>query len=355
MKEIWEKRQEELATFQEENLADLPKLLMGRIEQIKAYLENPYSHLVELALSKKEEEAKNIEDEEDPIVNNIVSVLEDLEFHVGDVDMTRDFHTLGGWSPLVSLLSTKVHDVTIHNYNATVTLTDEERETWIDMIQLNAAWVIGTAVKNTGEFFPYAVEPVVIKNGAEETSALRLLLEQFVESDSSKKKKRQKFIYALGALLRGNRIAQLVFMDINGHDSLARALEKEMLNDNDVALTKRILALMGDIVMDNETAEQDKGENNEQVIHAFASPSVCQSSLKSLTHSSQVLRETAVRTFQSLVPYCREWDMELALSSMVSVKKSWQIEPDLDPEIRRELLDLARATIEELRLQSEKR
>jgi len=351
MKEIWEKRQEELANFQEEHLADLPKLLMERIKRMKAYLEHPYLHLVELALSKKEE---STEDGEDPVIDNIVSVLEDLEFHVGDVDMARDFHTLGGWAPLVSLLSSQVHDATIPSYNASITLTSEELETWIDIIQLNAAWVIGTAVKNTGEFFLYAVEPVAIRSDVQETSALRLLLEQFLETESTKKKKRQKFIYALGALLRGNHVAQLAFIEIEGHDGLARALEKEMLNDTDVALAKRILALMGDIVVDNETAELEKGDSNEKVIRAFASPSVCQSSLKSLAHSSRVLRETAVRTFQSLVPYCHDWGTELALSSMISVKKIWQVEPDLDPEIRRELLDLAVATIDEIRLQSGK-
>jgi len=128
-----------------------------------------------------------------------------------------------------------------------------------------------------------------------------------------------------------------------------------MLNDNDAALTKRILALIGDIVTDNKTAEQDKGEDNEKVIRAFASPSFCQSSLKSLSHSSHALRETAVRTFQSLVPYCGDWDMKLALSSMVSVKKFWQGEPDVDSEIRSELLGLAAATIEAIRLKSQEK
>jgi hypothetical protein len=40
---------------------------------------------------------------------DIVSVLHDLEYHLADIDMTRDFYTLGGWPILVSLLDSNVH------------------------------------------------------------------------------------------------------------------------------------------------------------------------------------------------------------------------------------------------------
>jgi len=366
MKEIWEQRQEELAKFQEDNVADLPGILKDRINRIKAYLENPYLHLVELHSESSDDAAEDDQptddDEGNLVVTNIVSVLQDLEYHLADLDMTRDFHTLGGWTPLVSLLSNEVHRRSDNNSNQdnttnAVVLTEEEVETWVDVVQMNAAWVIGTALKNIGEFFPYAIEPVVVvleKKNSGETSALELLLAQFVEAPSQQKK-RQKMIYALGALLRGNREAQLTFLEIEGPKRMARVLEKELLNDHDDAvLTKRILALLGDIVFDNDVEQQgEEGEQHDDdgnsIVNAIACPSVCQSSLKSLTQSSKVLRETAVRTFDSLIPYCKDWDMELALSLTVSVKKNWQVDPNLDPEIRRDLLDLIAGIIKKLR------
>merc|ERR1712232_1501686 len=198
-------------------------------------------------------------------------------------------------------------------------------------------------------------EPIIINNIVKETSALRLLIEQFVESPLSKTKKRQKMMYALGGLLRGNREAQLAFLEIKGQESLSRALEQEILNDIGSPLAKRILALIGDIVLENSILEQEAAHNdNEKIIDSIASPSTCQLILKSLGHSSRDLWETAIRTFQSLLPYCHDWDMELALSSVVSVKRKWQVEPDLDPEVRRDLLGIAVKTIEQIRSQNQK-
>ena len=34
----------------------------------------------------------------------LTQALMDLEDHLSDIDMARDFHTLGGWRPLVALL-----------------------------------------------------------------------------------------------------------------------------------------------------------------------------------------------------------------------------------------------------------
>jgi hypothetical protein len=65
--------------------------------------------------------------------------------------------------------------------------------------------------------------------------------------------------------------------------------------------------------------------------------------------SNRSLKETAVRTLQVLAPFCKDWDKETAALSVVKVKQAWQVEPDMDHEVRRELLDLASATVDLIR------
>jgi dGTP triphosphohydrolase len=59
----------------------------------------------------KKENNTNSSVEEQGIVTNVIDALKDLEYLLSDVDMARDFHTLGGWAPLVSLLDINVHAV----------------------------------------------------------------------------------------------------------------------------------------------------------------------------------------------------------------------------------------------------
>jgi len=359
LKEIWERRQEELALWQEDAVADLPGILMDRIKRLKAYLEDPYMHLVELSQQQQDDQFE----EEEGVVTHIVSVLQDLEGHLADVDMTRDFHTLGGWTPLVSLLSNEVHYNDINSNSrqrndTDIVLSDDEIKKWIDKIQQNAAWVIGTAIKNTGEFFPYAIESVFV-NGDTTSSALQLLLFQFdVEDASASQQKHQKVVYALGALLRGNHQAQNVFLELEGPKHLASALELYYNESKDNIITaklvKRILALLSDIIVDNTTTEvNDEEKTSAKIIDAIASPSVCQSSLKSLKHdnddNASMLRETAVRTFNTLVPYCvNKWDVNKAFRSALFIQKQWRTSPNLDEDVRRDLLELIESILTKL-------
>jgi len=99
MADIWEKRQTELKEL-EERMLDVPELLKERVKSIREYLKDPTTHLNDMNL-----------DEDVPYgqVTHIVSILQDLEYQLGDLDMSRDFHTLGGWPLLASLLSEDVH------------------------------------------------------------------------------------------------------------------------------------------------------------------------------------------------------------------------------------------------------
>jgi nucleotide exchange factor SIL1 len=337
MKQIWEARQQELKTLQDESQMDMPELLKDRIVRLQAYLDDPYTHLMQL----RDLGDDDIVEREEGIVTDIESVLIDLEYHLADLDMTRDFHTLGGWPLLVSLVHDSVHHQTTKNNQTTTTTEEEETDDLVQRVQRHAAWAIGTAVKNTEEFYPYAVEKMVVDG--KPTTPLALLVDQIHTNPD--KKTRQKVIYALGSLLRANRMAQRYFLKIDGPPTLSRALQEILggSSGSDIGLAKRILALTGDIVSDIVLHD----DHHQNIIDAFSTADFCQSTLDSLEYKA--LKETAVRAMQSLVTFCN-WDNEVAVvAAMVKVKRSWQGEPDIDPQIRRELLDLVSDTIDRIK------
>jgi hypothetical protein len=319
LQEIWERRQQELKQIQEELVMDLPQVLKDRIQRIKAYLDDP---------SDDVEHANKYGTDKGPDAPwDIVTVLKDLEYHLTDVDMTRDFYTLGGWPLLVSLLLDEVHS------NATAT---DGKLSRVDEIQWHAAWVVGTAVKNLGEFRLYSLEKIARPNGTM-TTPLDIVVEQLAKSSTgASKKKQQRLIYAAGGMLRGNLMSQQYFVGIQGTQVLAN-----LLSQQDIDLTKRILALAGDVVADIVLHQNDAADHAD-IIQAFSTPVYCQTCIDSLRHSN--LQETAIRTIKVLADYC-DWDEEKALEQVAAVKRTWQVDPDLDHELRRELLDLVGDTM----------
>ena len=154
MLEIWKKRQAELLDLE----MNFPEILKARIAGIKEYLENTEAGLKEVDLE---------EDVDEDVVTDIVSLLKDLEFQLSDIDMARDFHTMNGWPLLVQLLSVDTHIPA----NKTIEDLSHITQTKIRTVQSYAAWAIGTAVKNTEEFYPYGTETVFL-NDAKPTTAV---------------------------------------------------------------------------------------------------------------------------------------------------------------------------------------
>lgn len=315
MEELWKNRQEELAKAQE-SVADLPSMLKDRIRMITEYLDDVEGSLKDVLLEKKKKkEEEGDDDDDDGIVyaNDIISALRDLEFQLSDVDMARDFHTLGGWPYLVSLLDNGVHSTTVAADDDAAVVDKEEEEAisiLIDEIQALAAMTIGTAVSNLGEFNGWALENVEMTlanilnsestSDDDETtttaqqqttptltsSALSLLVTSFeneltlrstqmnggsmavIQSYSNAKYKSRatyklRAIYALGSLLRGNPTAQQSFISMNGAHVLVRDVLGTLshvrgpLAGNDKVLTRldykfgsKVLALGEDVVMD---------------------------------------------------------------------------------------------------------
>jgi nucleotide exchange factor SIL1 len=336
MKDIWEKRQEQLRHIQQTYVADMPEILKDRVKRIQDYLQDPVKHLQSMDLSASDEN----------MVTHIVSVLEDLEYHVSDLDMTRDFFTMGGWSLLVSLLTDQAHISNTTNTTTAITTLPDDMDEKVQLIQTLAAWVLGTAVKNMGEFTPYATAQVVI--GDTLTTATDVVLQQYVAIELSSEvafRKAHKLLYALGSLLRGNRPAQVHFSTQGGPALLGTQLAKA----TDGKTIERLLALANDIVSDVKLHTGTSEEMDAVIVRGFASESWCNSALAALQQQGTVLlQEKALQAVHTLAPDC-EWDVTAVRDVLLEVRASWEASAtQRDPDVHIDLLGLLDSTIEML-------
>jgi hypothetical protein len=367
MKEIWIKRQEELKLLSEEVIADLPELLQDRIQRLVLYLANPYQHLTQIhdGVDDDDENASG----KDGVITDMVAMLQDLEYHLSDLDMTRDFYTLGGWPLLVSLLSDSAH-VSTNTTNSTTTassssfLSAAELQSKVNVVQAHAAWAIGTAVKNTEEFHSFATEEVVV-HGRKETPLsllLRLIVAEpphhdaLLDDDSSFVLRQTKSIYGLSSLLRGNRLAQIHFCAGDGPMQLGTLLQTcggSKNNNNNINVAKRLLTLAHDIVTDVELHAGRSPQVDQAIVQSFATEPWCQAVVQFLGHAGGdgggMIQETALRTWVSLAPYCQKGnqnDHVMVEESLTRLQQKWESESnDMDPDHwqeRKQLLEAAR-------------
>lgn len=185
-RELWRRRQEELAEIQKE-IADPPSLLSRGIESIRSHLEQG---------------------------GEVEETLKELEYLLSDIDNARDFHTLGGWPLLASLL-----------------LSEDTS------VRALAAWAMGTAVKNTMEFRPWTTQ--LLPDGS---TPLALLLGAF----PARLPLAKKLVYALGAFLRGNSAAREEFFAREGETKLMEAMEED-------GVAVRVLTLVADLAAEEES------------------------------------------------------------------------------------------------------
>eukprot|EP00980_Cylindrotheca_fusiformis_P023133 scaffold10187_cov195-Cylindrotheca_fusiformis.AAC.1 len=321
MGDIWERRQQELKELQE-GIMDLPEVLKERIKSIKEYLTDPIAHLNKMTLDEALPEGR---------VSHIVSVLQDLEYHLGDVDMARDFHTLGGWQLLVTLLSEDVHVP----QNKTIGRLSRRTEEKIRAVQAQAAWAIGTAVKNTEEFFPYAVEPFSIKNHDKTTAVdelINVFCHQYQDPGSWEVRKlMEKAIYGLGAVLRGNRLAQAHIVGRDGASRLGTlfyAITSDQIQTVGVKVIQRLLSLAGDVVSDIVLhPENATPDINTMIIAAFTSNEWCGATAQMIEVDEFLavpVQQTLLETVQVLAPRCNWSDRkEVLQKSIEAFKKEW--------------------------------
>eukprot|EP00581_Thalassiosira_minuscula_P032494 CAMPEP_0183785234 /NCGR_PEP_ID=MMETSP0739-20130205/66394_1 /TAXON_ID=385413 /ORGANISM="Thalassiosira miniscula, Strain CCMP1093" /LENGTH=619 /DNA_ID=CAMNT_0026029233 /DNA_START=148 /DNA_END=2007 /DNA_ORIENTATION=+ len=394
MEQLWQERQEALAEAQEQ-VADLPSILKDRIRMLKEYVEDDDDDggkLKNILQDKKQQQLEsdgNDEDEKTAVVRNVLDALRDLEFQLGDVDMARDFHTLGGWPYLVSLLEDGAHGLTPNE-------SDEELLILTDEIKALAAMTIGTAVGNLGEFRDWALEDVSSAlSTSTKASALSVLIDS-VEHELSERSNQMnggsmavtsisdaryksraiyklRVVYALGSLLRGNPAAQHYFLwSTDGAELLARDVlgtlssvrgpsdgGNKALTKLDYKFASKVLALGEDIVtgavLHQEDYEDDRMISVNRLVAAFTTERWCDLSLRMLAPSlaerigetaSRGTKERALTAVRALGPGCREMSGEenWGVEEVTSVRSEWNREGSddgLDSVYRRELLELA--------------
>lgn len=343
MAEIWQQRQQELKELQAQ-LLDVPEILKQRVIGIREYLKSPLDHLKELDLQEKYVD--------EGVVTNIISLLEDLEFQLTDVDNARDFHTLGGWDLLVSMLDENVH---LQNNTAISDLTSEMLRK-IRKVQAYSAWTVGTAVKNSGEFTSFAVEPITI--GVRRSTALDLLMDAFCKNYDDPNVREVQFlltksIYAIGALLRGNRLSQAHLIRRNGIVRLSETLQRLILGNHspaNIKLTQRLLSLASDLVQDCVLLHEEESASDlhSAIIAAFTSSEWCDLTSTILQADKFLpipVQETLLQTTAALVPHCTSWNNKVKehTFALERMQKEWeQSKGDLDPDHFHQLVQQAK-------------
>ena len=350
---IWKKRQSELLEMQ----LNFPAILKARIAGIKEYLADPETQLESIDLDA---------DQDEDIVTDIVSLLKDLEFQLADIDMARDFHTMEGWSFLVELLAEETHAP----INKTIDEFSRSNQAKIRTIQSHAAWAIGTAVKNTEEFYPYAVESVVLKKDKKVSTAIDLLIDVFCQKydDPSSWETRillNKSMYAIGAIVRGNAMAQTYVAKSDGFDRLGQKfneISQEGFNSANTKLIQRLAGLSTDIVEDlSLNVELSKVKTDTKIVHTLSS-SFCKATCELFSSEKFVpvtVQETMMRAIGVLGPYCEGSSSSCAVNDfraiVEKISADWaEKKESFDEDHFRELQDMARGALESLIGQVEK-
>jgi len=373
----WESRQTQLKIIEDEYLVNAPTLLRDRIEALEGYIVSPLGHLQRL-LIEGESNSNGGGDEDDKEDSDIVWVLDDLDFQLMDIDMARDFHTMGGWPLLVSLLTDSIHGINdIDTVSPKITnsthIANKDTLELVWKIQGLASSAIGSAVRNIAEFQSWVLEDfddLVTAHGDDgdqsttRTNVLSILTSKLdsYTSDSSSLipwreddlflKKIYRELHALGSLLRGNRLAIYHFTSkLNGGQSLSRIADsilryhllkhddvQEDTEDRDstriaiywVRVIVRIVTLAQDIVMDvtlHPYTESSVDGDVEMImdgktIDSFTTKAWCSIPLLALNGPSSLfcsrMKSDLLTTAVAMAPHCTYMRSDFEYNSIVT-------------------------------------
>jgi nucleotide exchange factor SIL1 len=377
MRRIWLQRQEELKRFEQEFVADMPQILRDRIVRLQQYMNDPYQELLEMSINDGTATSSETSepDPSSPVVTHIVSVLADLEYHLSDIDMTRDFYTLGGWPLLVSMLHEGTH-APHANQTAAAGATGHDLTPVSDVVhhvQAHAAWALGTAVKNTGEFAPFVVEPLVllVPGHAAPMSALQVLLDQLssvdlVDASKPLLNKVHKYLYALGSFVRGNPLAQRQFVALNGARALEGLVDMHVSTVSKASSRKivhRVVSIVDDLVREtsdpNRQQQHPHDDGSDDLVHGISTPVWCESTSMLLattlptSASAASILHPALRLAGATAPRCQHTDPDWShrvRGSASNLLRHWQDESKINAEAAdldelKEGIDLAHSVL----------
>ncbi|CAM9150854.1 unnamed protein product [Discosporangium mesarthrocarpum] len=153
----------------------------------------------------------------DATMSDLMETLTLLEDDLSDIDMAKDFHTMGGFPLITSMLDTSRPEA----------------------VREAAAWAIGTAIRND----PYCQQWVLEEGPHGEPAALTLLLQNIAVTKTSSL--RAKLVFALSSGTRFNPRVQLMFGSMQGEVALSAMYDEE---DTSPQVRIRILVLVSDLV-----------------------------------------------------------------------------------------------------------
>ena len=378
IKEIWSQRQAELKQMEEEHMANIPDIIKERILFLQEYVSSPLKYLKDVVVIGNNDQKDLEENNDNGDAMNIFQVLEDLEFHLMDIDLTRDFYILQGWPLLVSLLTDDIHrmddaiqeivtqqnwtsvdiDSTTSQQQQRIMELPEEKQLYLRHIrdaiwkvQTLASWSIGTAVKNIDEFHWWAIEDLsgymnsnVVTASSSHINVISILLSKLQTANESNiiasslvhskpwLQMKQKEIYALGALLRGNKDAVEYFNSVDGattlsqffHSIIASSVDESILNDNAGSkLLLRIMMLGIDLMTELE-------ERTESII-SLTNEHWCQMPTKMVANTALNVQRQAIDGMVILAPHCEYIEQKIIASLLEKVD---------DPDIKELLMKI---------------
>ena len=155
LKELWAKRQTELQEAMDA-MQDSANLLSGLIKSLR----------VGVAGADPGQSDSAATSEDDDTEEALLTVLEDLEDHLSDVDNARDFHdALQGWAPLAAKLApmtpsaVSAGDEELQSESTPAPLPPRfELRRNSPSVRAAAAMVVGTAIKNEADFKYWILE-----------------------------------------------------------------------------------------------------------------------------------------------------------------------------------------------------
>lgn len=362
---IWNVRQDLLKNMEEEYITDVTDIIAERIESLKDYLGDPGKHVRHILTMRessvnedmdtnKNTNADTDDDDDGDDLSLTTGVLKDLEFQLIDLDNARDFHSMGGWPILVAFVTESIHGLEYElqkaiaheaqslnegTYNATEGsdvaielpedaiefLKEYQRVVW--EIQGLACWCMGTAVKNVEEFSPWAIEADLMRLNADGgiVNVITIILNKLhaergigpstlgMSTMDDKLQMRRKYeMYALRALLRGNKEAIHNFSSVNGPSILydlysyftVNAKQMSSIDSTTLKLLSKIVALADDLIMDATLHPSENSEIDNQLVSALTTSEWCMVPIQMMNYPSIHMQRKMLETMINTSLHC---------------------------------------------------
>ena len=175
-------------------------------------------------------------------VEEISKALIELESLVSDIDNARDFHTIGGWPILVSML-------------------DKEKPA---KHRMYAAWTIGTAIKNSYDYQLWTLEKgeVTSIQSSDTQTCLQALVDMlgYQQQNDDTQEIQRRALYAISSAVRGNVDVQNALMDEFGKVDKTFLTYMETIvssNTSHPELIRKAWALVSDMLEERNYVRQE--------------------------------------------------------------------------------------------------